>query len=163
MDMDRSEHRMALIGRAIAGAVAAFVVTFFVLIVIDYLPQDLDTLEAVEHQKIGLKVLIVSPFAGTIIGLVAGHRRVSLFWLWWAVLFGVTCCIPVFPSKTGSLLPLGTYFVAPFSWLKITILVTHLGVTALLAAVIHVFCRLGLRLWKRRDASATMVSQQDGG
>ncbi|HBO46131.1 MAG TPA: hypothetical protein DD670_19845 [Planctomycetaceae bacterium] len=163
MDTDCSERRTALNGRAIAGAVAALGITFLVLFAIGYiLPLD-PTLEALKRQRVGVRVLLVSPVAGAIIGTVVGHRQVSLYWLWWVLLFWGTCLIPVFPSKSG-LLPLGTPYVnGPLCWMKAGFFVTHLGATALLAAVVHVFYRLGLRLWKRGDASATTVSQQDGG
>jgi hypothetical protein len=128
-----------VLGRAIVGAIAAFVVVVFVLAFCDYLPSAGERSVSEAHRRqIGLRILACSVVAGAIAGVVLGKRRVSEFWLWLAVVFGVVCAIPVLPSKSG-LLPFGTPYVnGPFSREKVCLLAIHLGIAALIALPIHI-------------------------
>ncbi len=68
----------------------------------------------------------------------AGQYRLSRFWMWFFVAFGMICAIPWWPFKDGSLLPLGTPYVnGGFAWSKAALLGIHTSIAVLIAAVIH--------------------------
>jgi hypothetical protein len=136
-----SESFRSLLGRAIAGATAAFMAAIFVVAFYDHLPCGSESsVSEANRGQVGLRILVWSAISGAVVGVVLGKRKVSRYWLWLALIFGAICVIPVFPSKSGRL-PLGTpYINGPFSPEKMQLLAIHLGLAALIALPIHILC-----------------------
>jgi hypothetical protein len=73
-----------------------------------------------------------------VVAVVAAWLRLSTFWLWFCIAFGVICAIPFWPHKDGSLLPLATPYVNfGFRAADAILLAVHVGVALAVAAAIH--------------------------
>jgi len=84
-----------------------------------------------------LKVLVTVVKRGLRLSAVGG-MRLSKYWLWFFVTFGVICLIPFWPHKSG-ILPLGTVYVNWGFWAecRIPCLAVHVVISLLLAAIVH--------------------------
>lgn len=91
-----------------------------------------------------------------VVAVTAGRIRVSLYWFWLAVAFGVTGAIPFWPHKDGSLLPLAT------AYLNSGLPREPIGLLVLLAAHLVVACGLAALLqWG--SSRMRQVERQDCG
>ena len=130
-----------LSGSALIGAIAALVVTFLVLAFVDCLgPPGERSASEEQRYQLGLKILACSPAAGAMIGIFLGGRRVSRYWLWFALVFGATCLIFTSRYKDGSLKPVAASYVnhPPCSWSKACLFAIHLSSAAIIAWPIYV-------------------------
>ena len=125
--------------RALAGFVAGFIVACLVLVVLDRMPPHGD-LGYHEFQKWNRAVSLAFRIGCVVafISVLAGGMRVSRYWYWLCVTFGVIWLIPFWPRK-GGLFPFGTVYV---NWrlceeYRIRCLAVHVVISLLLAAIVH--------------------------
>lgn len=81
--------------------------------------------------------------SGFFLGVAAGNRHVSVFWLYLAVIFGLITLLPcVYYEKGDTFLPLGTIYVnPPYSRSTVIILGSHCAITVVLAFIAASFHR----------------------
>lgn len=100
--------------RGVIGFVAGFVVACFALVFLGILPPQPHTdLSQPEIEQQG-RALWMALYVACGVGLVSiaiGQIRLSRFWLWFVMVFGITCVVPFWPHKDGSFLPFATPYV----------------------------------------------------
>jgi hypothetical protein len=129
-----------LLKRAAIGFAAGFLIACFVLVFLGHLPPHGDLSQPeLEQQTRSLWLALYVACAVALLAAAAGRRRLSKFWLWSCVAFGVVCMIPFWPSKSGKLLPLATPYVN-FGFRPTdvsSLLAIHVGVALAIAATIQ--------------------------
>jgi hypothetical protein len=129
-----------LLKRAAIGFAAGFLIACFVLVFLGHLPPHGDLSQPeLEQQTRSLWLAFYVACAVALLAAAAGRLRLSKFWLWSCVAFGVICLIPFWPSKSGDLLPLATPYVN-FGFRPTdvsSLLAIHVGVALAIAAIIQ--------------------------
>ena len=79
-----------------------------------------------------------------IVAVFVGGIKISTLWLWFVLVFGITCILPIMPFKSGSLLPFGTPYIndGPV-FEKAVMLLVHASLAYAIAWCIHT--------WKNPD------------
>jgi len=141
---------MTVMKRGLAGFVAGFIVACFALVVLGMMPPHggLNTLE-LERQNHAVSLAFYIACCVAFVSVLVGGMRLSKYWLWFFVTFGVICLIPFWTHKSG-ILPLGAIYVNWGFWdeYRIPCLAVHGGISLLLAAMVH---WASLRLWGKRS------------
>lgn len=109
---------MQMISRTIAyaavGFATGFILAMFALAFAGALPtgpaDNLSQTE-LEQRTLSMRVAIAVGVAASGFAILAGAKKVSIYWARFAIVFGVIAVLPVWPSKSGSLLPLATPYV----------------------------------------------------
>jgi hypothetical protein len=127
--------------RGVIGFVAGFVVACFVLVFNGTLPagpsNDLNALE-IDQQTRSLWMAFYIAIGIAVLTMIAGRVRLSQFWLWFVLAFGVICVVPFWPHKDGSLLPFATPYVNfGFHATDAIILSVHVSIALAVAAIIQ--------------------------
>lgn len=127
--------------RGVIGFIAGGIFSSFVLVFSGHLPtghaRDLNTAE-IERQSQSLWLLFYIAVASGLVAMMFGRIRLSKFWLWFVVAFGIICVIPFWPHKDGSLLPFATPYVNfGFQSGDALVLMIHVSAAVLLAGIIH--------------------------
>lgn len=123
----------------VIGFAAGFLIAGFVLAFLGYLKlhPDLNQLERLQERQAELVVLCFACVSG-VFAMCFATRRISRYWLWFTVVFGVISAIPFWENKDGSLLPFATPYVN-FGYQTIDgiVLGMHVVISMLVAAVVH--------------------------
>lgn len=128
-----------LLQRSAIGFAAGFIVACFVLVFLGELPPHNDLSQPeLDQQSRSLWLAFYIACGVAVFVAVAGRLRISKFWLWFFVAFGVICIIPFWPHKDGSLLPLATPYVNfGFHVADAVLLAIHIGIALAVSAAIH--------------------------
>lgn len=127
---------VALFVRGIVGWGAGFIIACYGLTFFDVLPwtNDLSQPE-LDQRDASLRLAIYAAWGCAGFSMLAGRKRISRYWLWFALAFGVICVVPVWPGKGHGLLPFGTFYVHYGHGPEvIPMLAIHVAVAALIAA-----------------------------
>jgi hypothetical protein len=128
-----------LFKRGAIGFIAGLIVAWFVLLFLGVLHGHTDlSLPALEQEYRGRWILFYIACGTAVFAMIGGKIRISKFWKYFIVVFGVIALIPAWPSKSGTLLPLGTPYVNwGFETSDLYLLAVHASIAFAIAFTIH--------------------------
>lgn len=99
---------------AVVGFATGFMLAMFALAFAGALPpgpaDDLSQTE-LEQRALSIRVAFAIGVAASVFAMVAGAKKIPVYWACFTVVFGIIAIIPIWPSRSGSLLPLATPYV----------------------------------------------------
>ncbi len=99
---------------AAVGFVSGCMLSMFVLVFAGKVPNgpssDLSQME-LERRSLAIILAIVVGTITAILAIMGGKKKLSRVWMYFVIAFGVIAIVPVWPSKSGYLLPLATPYV----------------------------------------------------
>ena len=128
-----------LLARYAVGFVVGFSLAAFTLAFLGRLPPpgDLSLPDMQDRQRAEWIIPVVGAIAG-LLAMFWGRLHLSRYWMWFVIAFGTICLIPFWPSKSGTLLPLGTPYVnGSYCTDDVILLVIHTTLAAILAGIAH--------------------------